>query len=179
MKTKSIVKEELIRALSEQTVINSPCFKQKMEELDIAVQLHQEILNKLKLDENNDKLNKLFEQASSKIDELEEAITEELYSLELNENEYGEGWMVKSQLFNIARNALRLHSMIDEKEDFEDWVQAKLTIVDDYMSTVSQFLEYRKRSIGNFDMDDKEQYNQNPEDPDLSMDESIPFIDME
>lgn len=174
---KNIIKEELLKSISEQTLINSPCFKQKMEELDIAVQLHQEILNKLKLDENNKKLNNLFEQASSKIDQLEESIIEELYSLELNENEYGEGWMIKSQLFNIARNAIRLHSMIDGTEDFEDWVQAKLTIVDDYMSTVAQFLEYRKRSIGNFDMDDKSQYQERPDDQDLSMDETIPFID--
>jgi CRISPR/Cas system-associated endonuclease Cas3-HD len=176
MKNKNIVKEELLSSLTEREFINRPCFTKKLAELDVAVQLHQEILNKLKLDENNKKLINLYEQASNRIDELEESIIDELYSLELNENEYGEGWMIKSQLFNIARNAIRLHKMVDEKEDFEDWVQAKLTIADDYLETITYFIEYRKKTIGDFNADDKQQYTG---DSDLSADESIPFIDDE
>jgi hypothetical protein len=173
---KNIVKEELLNSLTEQDLVNSPCFKIKLEQLDLAVQLQQEIINKLKLDENNSKLNSLYEQASNRIDEIEESIVNELYSLELNENEYGEGWMIKSQLFNIARNAVRLHKMVNEKEDFEDWVQAKLTLADDYLETITYFIEYRKKTIGAFNADDKEQYDG---DSDLSMDDSIPFIDDE
>lgn len=172
------LKEELIKALNKEELINSPCFTEKLEQLDMAVQIQQEVLNKLKLDENNSKLNHLYEQISSKIDALEESIVNELNPTQLNENAYGEGWMIKSQLFNIAKNAIRLHSMLDEQEDFEDWVQAKLTIADDYIETITHFLEYRKKTIGDFDMDDKMQYNTEA-DPDLSKDDSIPLIDDE
>jgi hypothetical protein len=173
---KNIVKEELLNSLQEQELINSPCFKSKLEQLDTAVRLQQEIINKLKENADNKKLNSLYEQVSSRIDEIEVSIVNELYSLELNENEYGEGWMVRSQLFNIARNAIRLHKMVNEKEDFEDWVQAKLTLADDYLETITYFIEYRKKTIGAFNVDDKQQYSG---DSDLSMDDSIPFIDDE
>jgi hypothetical protein len=120
----------------------------------------------------------VLDEITDQLDEVEELFLEQISEsrVPLNENEYGEGWMIKSQLYNIAKNAMKLHKIINEKEDFEDWVQAKITIVDDYMSTIAHFIEYRKMTVGNFDMDDKSQYNQTSEEDLSQYNDDIPLL---
>lgn len=175
---KKELKQELRNAILENTIMSSDCVQEKLTEMDNLVKLHQEVLEKLETSKHKPILNKVLDEITNQLDEVEESLLEHIQNTKnnLNENEYGEGWMIKSQLYNIAKNAMKLHGMVNEKEDFEDWVQAKLTIVDDYMSTVSQFIEYRKQSVGNFDMDDKQQYSENPDDDLSQYDEQIPLL---
>ena len=54
-----------------------------------------------------------------------------------DEGEYDqEGDMAKSDLRSIIANAQKLHDMIDDADNLPEWVQSKITVAEDYMSTV-------------------------------------------
>lgn len=59
-----------------------------------------------------------------------------------NESFEGEGEMLKAQLLSIMENAERIYHMIDEGDTFEDWLQSKVTIAEDYLRAVSGYLKY-------------------------------------
>lgn len=175
---KNNLKEQLKKDLLESVISESPETTSLLSQMDKLVQLHQEIIEKLNTSPNKSVLNKVLDEINEQLDEIDEQLLEKFNSTknELNENAYGEGWMIKSQLYNIAKNAMRLYKTIGEQEDFEDWVQAKITIVDDYMATIAQFIEYRKKSIGDFDMDDKDQYREKPEEDLSNYNDEIPLL---
>ena len=58
-----------------------------------------------------------------------------------DEGEYDrEGDMAKSDLRSIIDNAKRLHDMIDDADNLPEWVQSKITIAEDYISTVANYM---------------------------------------
>ena len=144
--------------------------KESSKDLFEAVNLH----TKLKKESATEKKIELSERAV----ELAELKVLEGYD-ELNgacDCGEGEGRMLKGQLLSLMANAEKLYHMISEEDQFEDWVQAKITIVDDYMSTIAHFIEYRKMTVGNFDMDDKSQYNQTSEEDLSQYNDDIPLL---
>lgn len=58
--------------------------------------------------------------------------------------EDGEGRMAKSQLYRTAEYATELEQMIEDGEELDSWVQAKITKASDYLSSVKHYLEYKK-----------------------------------
>jgi hypothetical protein len=61
-----------------------------------------------------------------------------------DEGEYNyEGAMAKTQLQTICRNAAELKDMLEEDENLPEWVQAKITKAEDYITTS---LDYMKSS---------------------------------
>jgi len=50
-----------------------------------------------------------------------------------------EGDMAKSQLRSIIANAKELHDMLDDNENMPEWVQNKITLAQDYISTVKDY----------------------------------------
>lgn len=50
--------------------------------------------------------------------------------------------MTNSQLHSLATNTERLKSLVANFEELEPWVQAKLTLAEDYISTITHYLEY-------------------------------------
>jgi predicted RNA binding protein YcfA (HicA-like mRNA interferase family) len=48
--------------------------------------------------------------------------------------------MAKSDLRSIIANAKRLHDMIDDADNLPEWVQSKITIAEDYISTVANYM---------------------------------------
>lgn len=54
----------------------------------------------------------------------------------------GEGEMFKAQLLSIMANAQKLYHMIDEDDQFEDWLQSKVTIAEDYLRAIYSYLTY-------------------------------------
>lgn len=54
----------------------------------------------------------------------------------------GEGQMLKAQLLSIMNNAQKLFHMIDEDDQFEDWIQSKITIAEDYLRASYSYLTY-------------------------------------
>jgi len=52
-----------------------------------------------------------------------------------------EGDMAKSQLRSIMANAKRLHDMMEENTNLPEWVQSKITLAEDYISTAANYME--------------------------------------
>lgn len=50
--------------------------------------------------------------------------------------------MTNSQLHSLATNTEKLKSLVANFEELEPWVQAKLTLAEDYISTITHYLEY-------------------------------------
>lgn len=50
--------------------------------------------------------------------------------------------MINSQLHSLATNTERLKSLVAQFEVLEPWVQSKLTLAEDYISTIAHYLEY-------------------------------------
>ena len=58
-----------------------------------------------------------------------------------DEGEYDqEGDMAKSDLRSIMANAKRVHDMLEDSDNLPEWVQSKITLAEDYMSTVANYL---------------------------------------
>jgi len=58
-----------------------------------------------------------------------------------DEGEYDrEGDMAKSDLRSIMANAKRLHDMIGDSDNLPEWCQNKITVAEDYISTVANYL---------------------------------------
>ena len=55
-----------------------------------------------------------------------------------------EASMAKSDLYKLANYAAELEQMIQDGEELEGWVQAKITKAADYISSVKHYLEYEK-----------------------------------
>jgi hypothetical protein len=55
-----------------------------------------------------------------------------------------EAKMAKAQLYKLAKYSAKLFNMIEEGEELEGWVQAKITKASDYVSAVYHHLEYEK-----------------------------------
>tara|TARA_R110002020_G_scaffold414745_1_gene624207 strand:+ start:90 stop:659 length:570 start_codon:yes stop_codon:yes gene_type:complete len=66
------------------------------------------------------------------------------YTDEEPHESHGEGRMAKSQLYKTAHYAQQLHNMIQDGEELDAWIQAKITKASDYLSSVKHHLEYRK-----------------------------------
>jgi hypothetical protein len=67
-----------------------------------------------------------------------------------------DGFMAKAQLYHMAKYAADLHGMIQDRDNLEPWVQAKLTKAQDYLSVVKHYLEYQmvKQQLATSEMPD-------------------------
>ena len=62
-----------------------------------------------------------------------------------------EGEMAGKQAEMAAKHAAKIAQMVENMDQLEDWVQAKLTLATDYLQTVSEYLEFSdvvKKHIG-------------------------------
>lgn len=53
-----------------------------------------------------------------------------------------DGWMAKSQLYKLAKYSAELHKMINDSDDLEPWIQAKITTACEDIGAVKHYLEY-------------------------------------
>lgn len=76
----------------------------------------------------------------------------------------GEGRMLKAQLLSIMTNAQKLFHMISEDDQFEDWVQSKITIAEDYLRASYGYLTYYngegEADESDFDDDEYDEYDE-------------------
>ena len=56
-----------------------------------------------------------------------------------------EGAMVKADLFKLAQYSYKLFKKIEDNDQFEAWVQAKVTKAADYIASVYHYLEYEMK----------------------------------
>jgi hypothetical protein len=52
-----------------------------------------------------------------------------------------EGDMARGQLQSIINNARRVHDMLKDNDNLPEWVQSKITLAEDYISTVSNYMQ--------------------------------------
>ena len=55
-----------------------------------------------------------------------------------------EGDMAKSQLRSIIANAQTVHDMLEDNTNLAEWVQSKITLSADYLSTVRDYMQSNK-----------------------------------
>ncbi len=61
---------------------------------------------------------------------------------ELDKGEYDEeGGMAKSQLQSIIRNAKAIYDGLEDDTNISEWAQSKITVAEDYISTVSNYMQ--------------------------------------
>jgi hypothetical protein len=51
-----------------------------------------------------------------------------------------EGDMARGQLQSIISNAQRVHDMLEDNDNLPEWVQSKITLAEDYISTVANYM---------------------------------------
>lgn len=69
----------------------------------------------------------------------------------LQEMDDPEGEMAGKQAEMVVKHANKIAQMVENMDELEDWVQAKLTLATDYLQTVSEYLEFSdvvKQHIG-------------------------------
>ena len=67
-----------------------------------------------------------------------------------------EAKMAKADCYKLAKYSAKLFHMIEEGEELDGWVSAKITKASDYISSVYHYLEYEKMA--------REQIEQGPRD---------------
>ena len=83
---------------------------------------------------------KEYEDQVKHVKKMSGAIAEEKKD-KYDEGEYDrEGDMAKSDLRSIIANAQKLHDMIDDADNLPEWVQSKITVAEDYISTVANYM---------------------------------------
>jgi hypothetical protein len=72
---------------------------------------------------------KKFKELSSQVKEAKEK----------TEYDY-EGDMARGQLQSIMNNAQKVHDMLEDNDNLPEWVQSKITLSEDYISTVANYM---------------------------------------
>jgi len=54
------------------------------------------------------------------------------------------GFMAKSNLYQLIKNAVKLHELIGDRDQLEGWVEEKITLATDYNNTVRDYVEYNQ-----------------------------------
>ena len=72
-----------------------------------------------------------------KKEDVNEAVKD---AADVGEYDY-EGDMAKSQLRSIMANSKRMHDMLEENTNLPEWVQSKITLAEDYISTASNYMQ--------------------------------------
>ena len=80
--------------------------------------------------------NKLEEKLLTSVEEVVEAKDPREYDYE--------GDMAKSQLRSIIANAQTVHDMLEDNTNIAEWVQSKITLSADYISTVRDYMQANK-----------------------------------
>jgi len=61
-----------------------------------------------------------------------------------------EGDMAKSDLRSIMHHAKELHDMIDDNTNLAEWCQSKITLAEDYLTTVTNYMRSEMNEASNF-----------------------------
>ena len=86
--------------------------------------------------EKQKKLQNALNDLGKKMKEIHPKLRE---SKDSQEYDY-EGDMAKSDLRSIIHNAQTLHDMLDDKTNLAEWCQSKITLAEDYISTVTNYM---------------------------------------
>ena len=82
------------------------------------------------------------------LDFLNEDIVTDAHDMKMDH----EVQLARKDCYAAAENAIALHKMlrhISEQQGLEGWVAAKITLANDYLNTVREYMEYNLLSMGN------------------------------
>jgi predicted RNA binding protein YcfA (HicA-like mRNA interferase family) len=97
----------------------------------------QEIIGKdIKSDYKTLDLKAFFQKHGKKKSEISSFVSE---AKEKSEYDY-EGDMARGQLQSIVNNAQKVHDMLEDNDNLPEWVQSKITLAEDYISTVANYM---------------------------------------
>jgi hypothetical protein len=101
----------------------------------------KQISELVKFDVKND-LNSLDKTSFVKKHGLTKSVARQKLTTEAKEKtEYDyEGDMARGQLQSIISNAQRVHDMLKDDTNIAEWVQSKITLAEDYISTVANYM---------------------------------------
>jgi hypothetical protein len=77
------------------------------------------------------------------IDIILQTLEEAISTIDKGEYDY-EGAMARTQLQTVVRNSQELISMLSMDDNMPEWVQSKITLAQDYISTVRDYLKSRE-----------------------------------
>ena len=63
----------------------------------------------------------------------------------IHEDKGQEGRMARSQLNDLIQNAQNLYNQLQEGDELDSWIQAKITKATDYISSVSRSISYDRQ----------------------------------
>ena len=138
---KKFIREEVNNALIKENARME--FKKMQKNLYDAVNTMASLKKKVSESKTESELkrnNKKYKIAKKITEQIENKLSSAYRKFEGQEE--GEDKMMKAQLLSIMENAERIYHMIDEGEMFEDWLQYKVTIAEDYLRAVSGYLKY-------------------------------------
>lgn len=81
------------------------------------------------------------------IDFLKEGFVDDAQDVHLDH----EVQMARADCYHAAENAIALHKLlrnISEQQGLEGWISSKITLANDYLNTVREYLEYEMLSAG-------------------------------
>jgi hypothetical protein len=97
------------------------------------------------LSEVNNTFNELYDDMErahyDAVSHTEESVNENLNEGVLDSDD-DDGFMARSQLYFMAKDAISLHGMIDDRDDLEPWVQSKIAQSAQAMDAVRRYTEY-------------------------------------
>ena len=138
---KKFVREEVNSALKKESARIK--FREMQKNLYEAVNTMGSLKKKTMESKNASELKRNYKKykIAKKITEQIESKLSSAYR-KFEGQEEGEDKMMKAQLLSIMENAERIYLMIEDGEMFEDWLQYKVTIAEDYLRAVSGYLKY-------------------------------------
>jgi len=80
--------------------------------------------------------------------QMEESAKKEIKESVLDSDD-DDGFMARSQLYFLARDAINLHGMIDDRSDLEPWVQSKIAQASKDIDAVRRYTEYNAMEQNN------------------------------
>jgi hypothetical protein len=84
-----------------------------------------------------------FKAAAESFEQNFEVLEEAVKAIDSGEYDY-EGQMARTQLQTIYRNSKDLVDMLSDDENMPEWVQSKITLATDYITTVRDYLQSKE-----------------------------------
>ena len=127
--------------------LSHPSAEKKKPKLDYtAVRQSAQVRNKTKSKVFNgpDEYNKAkAHNFAEEIETILNPLIEAANAIDKGEYDY-EGQMARTQLQTILRNSKDLIDMISDEENMPEWVQSKITLAQDYISTVRDYIQSKE-----------------------------------
>lgn len=146
--SKGAPSEADLKAANEETEIeeatpyyNKPSFIKKMSR---AAKQEQQAREKKEAEAKKPVKEEEFEEVFSMLEEAANAVDRGEYDYE--------GQMARTQLQTVLRNSKDLIDMLSDDDNMPEWVQSKITLAQDYISSVRDYMQSRDELEEQFDL---------------------------